>query len=295
MKVLTHRHGVLLITLAAALWGSIGVVVALLSDGSMGIDPMLIAFGRVALAAPLLWVWHRTRARSWVIALTRMHLLLLCAAGGVFALYHVAYFAAIPRIGVTYAVLLNICTSPFFALLIARVHNAERIETSQVLGIGLAVAGCVLLVGGIPSSITLDLVGVGLALSAGLCYATLAVLTRRVAPAHDPVAIQAVIMTVAAGVIGIWMAVEQTPVQIAGIPWVALAYLALVPTVLSYVLYTRGLAVVHATTAASLTLFEPLVSTLLAVAVLGEALSLLSWCGALVLGMSLVWVGRKKG
>lgn len=295
MRHVSHTRGVLLIMLAASLWGSIGVVVALLSGGSTGTDPLLIALGRVALAAPLLWAWYRWRAGQWRLVLTRTHLLVLCAAGVVFALYHVAYFAAIPRIGVTYAVLLNICTSPFFALLIARVSLAERIRTTQLSGIGLAVAGCVLLVGGIPSAIPLDLTGVGLAIAAGLCYASLAVLTRRVAPEHDPVAIQAVIMTVAAGVIGIWMGVVQTPVQIAGIPWVALAYLAVVPTVLSYVLYTRGLAVVPATTAASLTLFEPLVSTLLAVAVLGEALSLMSWCGALMLGMSLVWVGRKKG
>jgi DME family drug/metabolite transporter len=62
---------------------------------------------------------------------------------------------------------------------------------------------------------------------------------------------------------------------------------------MSYVLYTRGLAVVGATTAASLTLLEPLVSTMLAVGILGERMSAVSWVGAVVLGMSLLLVARR--
>jgi DME family drug/metabolite transporter len=98
-------------------------------------------------------------------------------------------------------------------------------------------------------------------------------------------------MSVAAVVL--LLGLTQTPVVLTGLPWLSLLYLALVPTVLSYVLYTRGLAVVGATTAASLTLLEPLVSTMLAVGVLGERMSALSWVGAVVLGMSLLLVARR--
>jgi DME family drug/metabolite transporter len=281
----------LLVALAATLWGSIGFVVALLSGGVMASDPLLIACGRVALAAPVLWVWHRVRSGRWGITLSTAHVLVLVAAGVVFALYHVTYFAAIPRVGLTYAVLLNICTAPLFAMIIARVTLAERIQRAQILAVALAVLGCVVLVGGVPVSAHIDGVGVALAVAAGLCYAALTVLTRRVAPEADPVTIQAVIMSVAAGVL--LLGLTQAPVVLTGLPWLSLLYLALVPTVLSYVLYTRGLSVVGATTAASLTLLEPLVSTMLAVGILGERMSAVSWVGAVVLGMSLLLVARR--
>ncbi len=295
MKPLSDFQGMLLVGLAATLWGSIGFVVALLSGGVLAIDPLLIACGRVALAAPVLWVWHRARSGRWGITLSKAHVLVLVAAGVVFALYHVTYFAAIPRVGLTYAVLLNICTAPLFAMIIARVALAERIQRAQILAVALAVLGCVVLVGGVHTSVKIDLVGVVLAVAAGLCYASLTVLTRRIAPECDAVTIQAVIMTVAALVLGTVLVGTQTSVHAEHIPWAALAYLALVPTVLSYVLYTRGLSVVRATTAASLTLLEPLVSTVLAVGFLAEQLSLVSWLGAVLLGASLVWAGRLKG
>jgi DME family drug/metabolite transporter len=99
-------------------------------------------------------------------------------------------------------------------------------------------------------------------------------------------------MSVAAVVL--LLGLTQTPVLLTELPWLSLLYLALVPTVLSYVLYTRGLAVVGATTAASLTLLEPLVSTILAVALLGERMSAVSWVGALLLGISLLLVARRS-
>ena len=287
-----HLQGVLSIALAATLWGTIGLVVAVLSGGTTGTDPLLIACGRVALAVPVLWGWHRLRAQRWQVGLTRTHGLLLGAAGLAFAVYHVTYFAAIPRVGLTYAVLLNICTAPLFTLCIARIWLGERLHAPQLLSIALAIVGCVVLIGGTPATVRLDPIGMLLAVAAGLCYSLLAVLTRRVAPEADPVTIQAVIMSVAAVVL--LLGLTQTPVVLTGLPWLSLLYLALVPTVLSYVLYTRGLAVVGATTAASLTLLEPLVSTMLAVGVLGERMSALSWVGAVVLGMSLLLVARRS-
>jgi DME family drug/metabolite transporter len=266
-------------------------VVALLSGGVIASDPLLIACGRVALAAPVLWIWHRVRSGRWGITLSKAHVLVLVAAGVVFALYHMTYFAAIPRIGLTYAVLLNICTAPLFTLCIARVWLGERLHAPQVLSIVLAIIGCVVLIVGTPAAVRLDPVGMLLAVAAGLCYSLLAVLTRRVAPEADSVTIQAVIMSAAAVVL--LLGLTQTPVVLTGLPWLSLLYLAIIPTVMSYVLYTRGLAVVGATTAASLTLLEPLVSTMLAVGILGERMSAVSWVGAVVLGMSLLLVARR--
>jgi DME family drug/metabolite transporter len=64
------------------------------------------------------------------------------------------------------------------------------------------------------------------------------------------------------------------------------AWLGLGTTTVAYVLFGRGLRVLPAGPTATLVLMEPLVATLLGVAVLGERLGLAGWIGA-----SLVAVG----
>jgi len=68
----------------------------------------------------------------------------------------------------------------------------------------------------------------------------------------------------------------------------AVAYLAVVPMFLGYVLFGRGLAAVAASTATSLSLLEPAVAAVIAVLVLHERLPALGWAGMGVLLASLV-------
>ena len=68
------------------------------------------------------------------------------------------------------------------------------------------------------------------------------------------------------------------------------AYLALVPTVLAYRLFTAGLRGVAPATASTLALAEPVVATGLGVVALGERLGLLGWGGA-----ALVLAGPRVG
>jgi DME family drug/metabolite transporter len=64
-------------------------------------------------------------------------------------------------------------------------------------------------------------------------------------------------------------------------------HLAACTTFLAYRLFGRGLRSTPAQVATTLTLAEPAVATLLGVAVLGERLPALSWCGLAVLAAGL--------
>ena len=57
---------------------------------------------------------------------------------------------------------------------------------------------------------------------------------------------------------------------------------------LGYVLFSRGLAGVDATTATTITLVEPAVATLLAVVILHEHLGVRGWTGMALLALALV-------
>jgi drug/metabolite transporter, DME family len=66
------------------------------------------------------------------------------------------------------------------------------------------------------------------------------------------------------------------------------AYLALVPMFIGYVLFGRGLSAVSASTTTTLSLLEPAVAAVIAVLVLHEALPALGWVGMAILLASLV-------
>lgn len=279
--------GMIAVSTAAVLWGSIGVVVALLF-GQIPVDALMLGALRLLIVVPFVWIWHRIASGRWQITASPAHHGAMIVGGLAFALYQVAYFAAIPSIGVAMAVMLNICSAPMFTALIARVWLGERLQYIQMGAIGLAVVGAMLLVLN-PADLTLwSWMGVGYALGAGVCYSIVAVTTRMVAPAFGVATPLAYMFGVAALVlVSVTIAIgSAVPTDLT--VWMGAIYLALVPTLLSYLLYVRGLQTITATTASTLSLCEPLTSTLLAVAILGEQLRLIAWGGAGLLFGSLV-------
>jgi DME family drug/metabolite transporter len=78
------------------------------------------------------------------------------------------------------------------------------------------------------------------------------------------------------------------PIVESGRSLAVVAYLAVVPMFVGYVLFGRGLAAVSATTATTLSLLEPAVAAVIAVLVLHEELPALGWAGMGILLASLV-------
>jgi DME family drug/metabolite transporter len=73
-----------------------------------------------------------------------------------------------------------------------------------------------------------------------------------------------------------------------------LIYLAVVPMALAYLAFGYGLRMLSAATVTTLTLFEPLVATVLAVIVVGERLSTTGWLGFGLVGVGLVIVSGSR-
>ena len=74
-----------------------------------------------------------------------------------------------------------------------------------------------------------------------------------------------------------------------------LAGLGIGPTALPYTLYYRGLRSASPTTAALLTLLEPLTAALLGAAMLGDRLSALGIAGAVLLAVAVISAVRLDG
>lgn len=266
--------GILLIVIAATLWGTIGVATRALYEIS-ATNPLSVGFFRLAFSAPalLLASWLLVGRRSLQIARRDLGLMLLI--GVAMATYQVCYFAAIAQVGVTIAVLVALCTAPVMVALLAALFLGERLTWPVLLALVCALSGTALLVGrppaGAPAGGVL-LVGGALALGAGFSYATVTLCSRALAGRYH--ALQPITVGFTAGALFLLpfalaggLVVEYSPLG-----WALLLHMGLVPTALGYVLFLRGVRLVTATVASTVTLLEPLTSTLLAWFLFGERL-----------------------
>ncbi|MEI8306211.1 MAG: DMT family transporter [Chloroflexales bacterium] len=278
------RSGMAQITMAALIWGTIGVAVSLLYRLAPA-DPLGVGFLRLLISAPTLLVVGRALVGPGFLQVRRADLGVIALMGVAFASYQVCYFAAIPRLGVAAAVMINICSAPVITALLARVFLGERMGRASLLAMGGAVVGTGLLVGGVPQTgdVTTLLSGAALALGAGLSYSVVTMTGRAVAPRYHP--LQPIALAFSLG------ALLLAPLALSGglylayppVGWALLLYLGLVPTAAAYVLYLRGLSTTPATVSTILALLEPLGSTILAVLFLGERLAPLGIAGAAIL------------
>lgn len=285
---------VAMVVIAALTWGTIGVAVGWLYRVA-DTNSLSIGFLRLLLSAPVLLITARLLAGPQAFRIQPRHRWTLALIGGAFAGYQVAYFAAIPYLGVAAAVLINICSAPIFTALLARVFLGERLRPSTWLAVGGAVFGAGLLVGGAPQvqSTANLLIGAALALTAGFSYSLVVLGARLIAANYHPVV--PVALSFALGALLLLPAALTTGLVIDYPPlgWLVLIYLSIVPTALAYALYVRGMRSVRATTAATITLLEPLGSALLAILLLGERFTATGMVGAALLIASIVVIARR--
>ncbi|WP_031459786.1 DMT family transporter [Chloroflexus sp. MS-G] len=285
---------VAMVVAAALSWGTIGVAVGWLYRLTETTS-LSIGFLRLLLSAPVLLITARLLAGQRAFRIKPHHRLTLGLIGGAFAGYQVAYFAAIPYLGVAAAVLINICSAPIFTALLARIFLGERLRPTTWLAIAGSVIGAGLLVGGTPQvDSTADLlIGTVLALTAGFSYSLVILGARMIAAEYHPVVPVALSFTLGAfllmpAALASGLVVDY-PVQ----GWMLLIYLSIVPTAIAYALYVRGMRSVRATTAATITLLEPLGSALLAIVLLGERFTAFGVVGATLLIVSIAVIARQ--
>lgn len=285
--------GVLLVALAALTWGTIGITVRLLYSLT-DTDPLSVGFWRLALSAPPLLLLSRWFAGPEFWRVQRRDLLALGVMGVASAAYQVCYFAAIPRIGLAAAVLINICSAPVIVAVLSALLPATGERPTLIVGVVLVIAlsGTALLVGGSPQAenATALLTGGALALGAGFFYSLVVLTARAVAARYHPVQPIALAFTLSALLLLPVVLATGLDVHYPPAGWLLVIYLGLVPTALGYGLYLRAMRTTPATVAAIVALLEPLISSVFAITLLGERLSPGGFVGGAMLLGSVVFL-----
>ncbi|CAN5154334.1 hypothetical protein BH23ACT9_BH23ACT9_27230 [soil metagenome] len=196
------------------------------------------------------------------------------------AAYQASFFAAVDVAGVALGTAVAIGSAPVFTGLIEWGTTGRPPQPRWWVATGVAAAGVAVLAG--PSQLVPS--GVVLALAAGLFYAVYAVASKRLLDAGTDSAMAMAIVFGGGGLLLLpllflvdlsWLA---DPAGIATLAWLAGGTI-----LLAYLLYGAGLRSVPASTAATLSLAEPLTAAVLGIGLLGERPTPAGLAGAAVI------------
>jgi DME family drug/metabolite transporter len=285
---LRARTGLLAVCGGALLWGTTGVAVRIVHDRS-ALTAVAIGWYRVAVAAVVVAVvlgrpgWRRAAG-----ALGR-HPVTLLVTGAGFGAYQALYFVGVQFVGVSISTLVSLGVAPVALTAGSALAGRRRPAPFSLLVLACAIAGLAL-VSARPGSGTdapHPVLGVLASVASGLGYAGITALSRRMS-AEDPLVLTGVTSAVATVVLLPFGLAAGLALPSDGVSLGWLGYIGVVPTVLAYWLFYRGLRSTASEVAGVLTLLEPLAAAVLAAAVLHESLSAAALVGG---GLMLLAVG----
>lgn len=279
------------VLVAAVLWGTVGPAQILADTGahpvSLGAARMLL--GGLVLSAlmvrpPGLRSLLRPGVRRWV------GLSVLVTAA-----FQVCFLQAVERSGAALATAVTFGTVPVVSGLCARALSGERTTPRGLVGTVCAVAGIGLLL--LPGSgARADGLGVLFGVVAGASFGVYIGATKELGSRGADLSAAAPVSVLCAGLLVspyLFLAPEglAAPRAVALVAWLGLG-----TTALGYLLFTRGVGRLSAATTGTLSLTEPLVATVLGVALLGERPGAPAVAGGLLLlgGLVLVSLPQRR-
>ncbi|WP_316575219.1 DMT family transporter [Nocardia canadensis] len=279
------RRGLFPLVAAGVLWGTGGLLGTLVQHRT-GLAPIAVAAYRLGVGGAILVAISLLARRG--VPRGRAAWRRIGAVGASAAVFQACYFAAIAASSVVLATLVTIGAAPVVVALVDHRTGRRRLDRRRGATLALAIAGLAILVG-VPAPEAAGLyAGAALALVAATAFAAVTLVTARPVPGLDAVTATgygflggAALLACPAATTG--LAISPAPANL-----LAVTVLGLVPTAVAYGLFFHGLPAAGASTAAILTLLEPLTATLLAVVLLGERSTPVAWTGAALLAVALV-------
>lgn len=252
-------------------------------------DSLVIAAGRLVIAALLLAPVALVRHRAELRALTRRDLLLSLAAGALLAVHFGSWIASLAMTSVLQSVVL-VSTTPLWVALLAPTVLGEKLSRGVVLGLLLAAAGGALMAaadmdgGARAASGPADFRGGALALLGAWAMAGYLLVGRGIRTRLTLVPYVFVVYGAAAVVLALAVLLTGRPVT--GLEpgtWGWIALLALVPQLVGHTTFNWALRHMKATPVAVVLFGEPVGAALLALLVLGERPPAARLAGAVVI------------
>lgn len=269
----SYYAGVAMVLTSAAAFGVMPFFAIVAYQENVGVVEMLLL--RFALAGLIMFLYiGLKRLRP---DLSRKTLLSLLGLGVLYTLQAWFYFSAVKYISASLAVLM-LYVYPVFVALLSRLILKEALPKINLLAILISSAGLTLVLGASPAGI--NAFGIALGLGAALCYGSYIFFSSRVVQTLSPVVVFAVVSLVATpAFLAAGLFSGELVFQLTLRAWLGIGALVLFSTLLSMLLLLKGLELIGATKAATLSMAEPLVTVIVAAVLFGERLTAIQFLG----------------
>ncbi len=264
--------------------------------GEYGFSSIQIVSIRVTLAALIFSMVLFIKDRSGFRILRRDIILFLGLGFGSILFFTVCYFTAITMMTLSTAAIL-LYTSPVWIMLMSVMFFHEKLTKKKLIALILAFAGCILVSGISGEGVTLP--GLLIGLGSGIGYGLYSILGTIALRRYSPYTVTTYTFIFAA--VGSWAICHPADMlsKISGAsePGDLLLFCcltAIITAVIPFLAYTLGLRTVEASKAGIIATIEPMVATLIGVAVFSEPLTLLSVAGILMILSAVVILNLKQ-
>ena len=284
----------LLLILAVFFW-SVNFIVG--RAVRMDVPPIGLAFWRWSGASLLIFFPAlRHLKHDWKQARKNLPILLLLSATGV-AVFNTLVYMGLQQTIVINAVLMQ-STMPVLIVAMSFLFFREKIYRLQALGIVLSLCGALsIILKGDPSllgSLSINL-GDLLIFLAVICYASYSVMLRR-RPAIHPLSFVAVTFVTGSVMLlplYLWESFAVRPMHWDATTVGAICYVAIFPSIISYICFNRGVELVGANRAGLFLHLMPVFGSIMAIAFLGESLRWYHGTGIGLIALGIVLATRK--
>ena len=293
MKTRINYHFLFILS-AAALWGTAGLFVR--TAGKYGLGEMQLVFLRTFFSALVLGIVLLIKDKS--LFKIKLKDLWLFAAAGILSivLFNFCYYKTMSLTSLSVAAVL-LYTAPFFVVIMSLFIFKQRLTFKKCAACVTAFVGCGLVTGAFGTGETLSAAAVVFGLLTGFGYSLYTVFSRLLLDrGYNSYTITFYTFGFALlGCIPFTDFKSAADVCLNAPAVIPTAFLmAVFNTVIPYLLYTAGLCGVDASIAPIIAMVEPIVATLIGVAVYGEALTLSGTAGILIV-LASVFVLNYKG
>lgn len=280
---------------AGTLWGTMGLFVRNLAND--GLKTIEIVFFRSLVAALLMFIYLFVRDKSLLIIKLKD---IWCFVGtGIISLttFNICYFTTIQKTSMAVAAIL-LYTSPIFVVLLSAFLFREKITGAKIIALLVAFLGCIFVTGIMSGEgMVMDGLGIAIGVCSGLGYALYSIFGRF-----------AIEKGYGSGTISFYTFLFASIGMLVASPFICpigeiviklsegntirdvllIVGIAIVATVLPYLLYTKGLSGVENGKAGIMASIEPVVASIIGIIVYGERLSLSTGLGIVLVLFAIV-------
>jgi drug/metabolite transporter (DMT)-like permease len=272
MKTIAAK-GYLYVVAAALMWASCGTAGKALFQS--GMTPLELVRIRVTFSSIVLAMIFSMFSRHLFQIRSRDILHFAILGGVVMALVQFSYFAAISKIQVAAAILLEYL-APIIVAVYSMCFWKERVSALKLSALALAVAGCYLMVGGYNLHLlSMNRVGILWGLTSAVAFASYTLLGERVMHRYPPWTVIFYAMLFASLSMN---SIGPPPAYLHGhyttIQFFSLSYIVIIGTILPFGLYFIGVNYIRSTRTMITATLEPVSAAVMAFFFLGEVLEL---------------------